>query len=373
MAGILGYLSILTDDISALAGKTMASATKSLVSSLDDVGILFDDIITYTKLAGAKSSGLLVDDLAAISSFTSETTSDILKKELKKANSIDELKQNIKDLDNKSQEEILSELEVLKTNIMKKAQKNAAKRELPIVYKIAKGSFKNKFIIIPIVLIASVIAPWLIAPALILGGVYLSYEGVEAILKKLFHHEEHNLEDKNKSPLSNEEFEKQKVQSAIKTDFILSFGIIVITLSLVSQTEFITKLSVLIIVGVLTTVVVYGVVALIIKLDDIGFYFQDKKSKPAQVLGNALVSAMPKVIKSISIIGTVAMLAVGGGIIAHETHLLSFLDDSIALFGDYSYLASFASEILFGIVIGYIAVKTEPIVSKIIKKIGIFQ
>jgi predicted DNA repair protein MutK len=368
MAGILGYLSILTDDISALAGKTMASATKSLVTSLDDVGILFDDIITYTKLAGAKSSGLIVDDLAAISSFTNETTSDILKKELKKANSIEELKQNIKDLDKKSQDEILNELDILRADVIKKAQKNAAQRELPIVYKIAKGSFKNKFIIIPIVLLASAIAPWLISPALILGGIYLTYEGVETILEKLFYNKTNKTNKKEKEPLSNEEFENQKVKSAIQTDFILSFEIIVIALSLVNDTAFLVKLSVLSIVGIMTTIGVYGVVALIIKLDDIGFYFQEKKSNFAKIVGNTLVSSMPKLIKIISIIGTIAMLAVGGGIISHETHALHFLDAPILSLGSISGFVSFGIEIIFGIFIGFITVKLQPIFSTIIKK-----
>jgi len=370
MAGILGYLSVLADDIGSIAGKTMASATKSLVTSLDDVGILFDDIVTYTKLASVKSSGLIVDDLAAISSFTNETTSDILKKELKKANSVEELKQNIQNLDSKSQEEIMKELEQIKLVAIKEAQRFAAKRELPIVYKIAKGSFKNKFIIIPVILILSAIAPWLISPALILGGVYLAFEGVEAILEKFFHHDEHGKEDNSAKNLSNEEFENQKVASAVKTDFILSFEIMVIALSLVAQSSFILKLAVLIIIGIITTVGVYGVVALIIKLDDIGFYFQEKESSSAKAVGNALVSSMPKLIKIISIVGTIAMLAVGGGIIAHETHALAFLDETIKSLGMLSGTAEFLSQILFGVVIGLVAVKLLPVFQKIL---GIFR
>ncbi len=368
MAGILGYLTVLADDISTLAGKTVASASKSLAVSLDDIGILFDDIVTYTKLAGVKSSGILVDDLAAIASFTNETTSDILKKELEKANSLEELKQNIKNLDEKSQQEILNELESIKENAIKTAQKNAAKRELPIVYKIAKGSFKNKFIIVPVVLILSVIAPWLIAPALILGGIYLAYEGVEVILEKFFHHKHENKRDKEEKPLTNEEFEEQKIKSAIKTDFILSFEIIVITLSLLAQSDFVLKLSVLVVVAILTTIGVYGIVALIIKLDDIGFYLQEKQSSSSQAFGTALVSSMPIVIKTISVIGTVAMLAVGGGIIAHETHALQFLDETIQSLGSISWIASFISEILFGMIIGFIAVKVLPFLTPIIKK-----
>ncbi len=368
MSGILGYLSVLADDISTLAGKTVITATKSLATSLDDVGILFDDIVTYTKLAGVKSSGILVDDLAAISSFTNETTSNILKKELEKANSVEELKQNIKNLDEKTQQEVLEELKQIKNDAIKKAQKSAAERELPIVYKIARGSLKNKLIIIPIVLLLSSIAPWLISPALILGGIYLAYEGAEVILEKLFHHE-HNKNEEKQENLTNEEFEEQKVKSAIKTDFILSFEIIVIALSLLSQSDFIVKLSVLIVIGLLTTIGVYGIVALIIKLDDIGFYLEEKDSNLAKALGRSLIKSMPIVIKTISIIGTIAMLAVGGGIVAHETHVLHFLEHSIENLGNIAWLVSFILEVSFGFVVGFITVKVLPFLNLFIKKI----
>lgn len=367
MAGILGYLSILSDDISSLAGKTVASASKSLLSSLDDIGILFDDIVTYTKLAGIKSSGILVDDLAAISSFTNETTSDILKNELKKAHNINELKQNIEKLDETSKKEVLKELNEIKKKAIKTAQKNAAVRELPIVYKIAIGSFKNKFIIIPIVLLLSAIAPWLISPALILGGIYLCYEGVESILEKLFHRE-HQKENRNDNLLSNEQIEEEKVKSAIKTDFILSFEIIVITLSLLSGSDFLIKLSVLIIIAILTTIGVYGIVAIIIKLDDLGFYLKEKDSLSLKKVGDVLVNSMPVIIKIIAVIGTIAMLAVGGGIISHETHVLYFLDDIIDSTKSFSGFFSFVLEIIFGLLVGYIAVKFMPIITNFFKR-----
>jgi uncharacterized protein len=360
MAGILGYLSVLTDDISSLAGKTMATTAKSLATSLDDIGLLFDDIATYTKLASIKSSGLLVDDLAAIANFTNETTSDILKRELSKAKSVDELKQNIEKLDEKSKKEILLELENIRQTAILEAKRKAALRELPIVYKIAKGSFKNKFIIIPIVLLLSYLAPWAISPILILGGIYLAYEGVESILEKLGHHHEVEDEIETIKELSSEKLEDEKVKSAVKTDFILSFEIIVISLSLIENTEFITKLSVLTLVGLLTTIFVYGIVALIIKLDDIGFYLQEKKSAIAKTIGNTFVNSMPWIIKGIGILGTVAMLAVGGGIIAHETHVLHSFDEILKSIP----LGSFFVEIILGGIIGFLAVKIVPIFNK---------
>ncbi|MFW3343290.1 DUF808 family protein [Aliarcobacter butzleri] len=364
MAGILGYLSILADDIGSLAGKTMATTAKSLATSLDDIGLLFDDIATYTKLASIKSSGLLVDDLAAIANFTNETTSEILKKELEKAKSVEEFQENIKKLDTKTQQEIILELEHIRNVAMLEAKRKAALRELPIVYKIAKGSFINKFIIIPIVLLLSYLAPWAIAPILIIGGAYLAYEGVESILEKFFHHEEHN-EDDNKKESSNENFEDEKVKSAVKTDFILSFEIIVISLSLLDNSDFLTKLFVLISVGILTTIFVYGIVAFIIKLDDIGFYLQEKRSEILQKIGDGFVKAMPYIIKVIGVLGTIAMLAVGGGIIAHETHILSSFSETLKAVP----LGGFFSEILLGAIVGYIVVLVVPIFSKVTKKV----
>lgn len=364
MAGILGYLSLLSDDISSLAGKTMATATKTLATSLDDVGVLFDDIATYTKLASIKSSGLVVDDLAAIANFTNETTSDILKKELEKAKSVEEFKDNVEKLDKATQDKIIEELNNIREIAILEAKRKAAARELPIVYKIAVGSFKNKFIIIPVVLLLSYLAPWAIAPVLVLGGIYLAYEGVESILEKLGHHHEIADEKETIKELSTENLEADKIKGAIKTDFILSFEIIVISLSLVENTEFITKLSVLALIGLISTVFVYGIVAIIIKLDDIGFYLQEKKSTVAKAIGTSFVKAMPYIIKVIGVVGTIAMLAVGGGIIVHETHLLHSFDEILKSIP----LGGFLSEIIVGGIIGYITVKVVPLFSKLFKK-----
>ena len=364
MAGFLGYLSLLADDIGSLAGKSMATASKSLATSLDDVGLLFDDIATYTKLASIKSTGLVVDDLAAIANFTNDTTSDILKKELSNAKTVDEFKHNIEKLDKQTQQKILEELETIRQNAILEAKRKAATRELPIVYKIAKGSLKNKFIIIPIVLLMSLLAPWAISPVLVLGGIYLAYEGVESVLEKLGTH--HEVVDVKETihELSTEKLEDEKVKGAIKTDFILSFEIIVISLSLIENTEFITKLSVLTLVGILTTIFVYGIVAFIIKLDDIGFYLQEKKSEILKSIGTIFVNAMPYIIKIIGVVGTIAMLAVGGGIIVHETHILHSFDETIKAIP----LGGFFTEVIIGGIVGYITVKVVPIFSKLFKR-----
>ncbi|RXJ87229.1 DUF808 family protein [Arcobacter sp. CECT 8985] len=366
MAGLLGYLSMLSDDISSLATKTMVSASSSLATSFDDIGLLFDDIATYTKIATVKSTGLVIDDLAAIASFTNETTSDILKKELKNAKTVDEFKENIKKLSKDEQEKIKKDLENIRQTAITEAKRKAAKRELPIVYKIALGSLKNKLIIIPIVLLLSFFLPWLISPILILGGSYLAYEGVESILEKLGK-TTHDIKDKSEDNLTSVKLEDKKVKGAIKTDFILSFEIIVITLSLVEDGNFITKLSVLLIIGLIATVFVYGVVGIIIKLDDIGFYLQEKSSILLRKIGDIFVSSMPKVIKTISIIGTVAMLAVGGGIIAHQLHLLNFLHE-IEKIKYLGITVIFLTEIILGLIVGYIIIKIEPLFINLFKK-----
>ena len=366
MAGFLGYLSLLADDIGSLAGKSMATATKSLATSLDNVGLLFDDIATYTKLASIKSTGIIVDDLAAIANFTNETTSDILKQELKNAKTVEEFKHNIEKLDKASQDKILEELENIRELAILEAKRKAAARELPIVYKIALGSLKNKFIIIPIVLVLSYLAPWAISPILILGGIYLAYEGVESVLEKLGHHHDVADEKETIKELSTENLEAEKIKGAIKTDFILSFEIIVISLSMITTDDFITKLSVLTLVGILTTVFVYGIVAFIIKLDDIGFYLQEKKSEISKAIGTLFVKSMPYIIKVIGVVGTIAMLAVGGGIIVHETHILHSFDETIKAIP----MGGFFSEIVVGSIAGFITVKVVPVFTRLVKRNG---
>lgn len=358
MAGILGYLAALSDDISSLAGHTMAGSTKAVASSLDNTSVMLDDIATYTKVASAKSSGILVDDLAAIANLTNETTTSLLHKEIQKAHSLEELKSNIQALDPKAKQTVLKELEQLRESIGAEAKRKAAAREFPIVWKIAKGSMLNKLIIIPLILIISAIAPWLMKPILIVGGLYLSYEGVESVLEKFFDHHEAQSQEETLEELSTEHFERNKVKSAIKTDFILSLEIMVLALSLLGNTTMVVKLATLVAVGIITTVAVYGIVAFIIKLDDIGFFFQARTNGVINKIGDGLVAVVPYLIKSISVVGTVAMLAVGGGIVAHQTGLLHNVEEIVHHYiSTMSWLVMFAVEIVFGMVIGYATVK----------------
>ncbi len=358
MAGILGFLAALADDISSLAGKTMAQATTGISGSLSNTSILLDDIVTYTKIASTKSSGIVIDDLAAISNLTNETTTSILQKEIQKAHSFDELKQNITHLEGKEKKALEEELERLLESAGASAKRIAAQRELPIVWKIAKGSAKNKLIIIPLILFISAIAPWLMVPILVAGGTYLAYEGAESVIHKFFGHHDEQTQEETLQELSTEHFEASKVSSAIKTDFILSLEIMVIALSLVNDQPILTQIATLILVGFITTVGVYGIVAFIIKLDDIGFFLQARTNGVLNKLGDTLVAVVPFIIQFISIVGTVAMLAVGGGIIIHQLHLFggveNWLEKSIHSF---SWLGMFGLEVLFGLVVGYFAIQ----------------
>lgn len=242
---------------------------------LDDIGALMDDVAVTSKIATQKTAGILGDDLAVNA---------------------------------------------------EKATGFLSSRELPVLWAITKGSFINKLIILPVVFLLN----WLYAPAinyvLILGGLYLSFEGVEKIIEFLFHRNKkgHEVEEqieatKEQSP---EEVEKSKIKSAVTTDFILSIEIVIIALGTVLEEShpFITQILVTTLVAFIATVGVYGIVALIVRMDDAGFKLI-KKSNDKGVfgkLGHLLVKALPIVIKALGVIGTVALIMVAGGIFAHR-------------------------------------------------------
>jgi predicted DNA repair protein MutK len=188
----------------------------------------------------------------------------------------------------------------------------AAERELPIVKRIAKGSIRNKLVfILPLALILSQWAPWLLPIILMLGGTYLAFEGTEKVWGRLRGHEDHAVP----ATVEGEDAEKTLVAGAVRTDLILSAEIMVIALNEVADEPFWTRLAILLVVAVAITVVVYGVVGLIVKMDDIGLSLAQRSSRSSQRLGLALVAGMPKVLAAVSLIGTVAMLWVGGHIL----------------------------------------------------------
>ena len=251
-----------------------------LVALLDDISVIakaaaasIDDVGVAAAKAGTKAAGVVIDDAAVTPSYVTEFTPD---------------------------------------------------RELPIIWQIAKGSLKNKLLILlPVALLLSEFLPWAITPLLMLGGLFLCYEGAEKVLEKLGgeHHGE-TLAD----PISDmAEFERERISGAVRTDFILSAEIMAIALAEVAGEPLASRGLILALVGVVITVAVYGVVALIVKMDDIGLHLvENRASAAAQKLGRGLLHAMPRLLAVLSAVGTLAMLWVGGHILVDGANKLGF-------------------------------------------------
>lgn len=227
---------------------------------LDDLALIMDDVAAMTKVAGKKTAGILGDDLAVNA---------------------------------------------------EKAVGFPASRELPVLWAITKGSFLNKLIILPLAFLLSAFASWLIQPILIAGGVYLAYEGVEKVLHTLRPHGGHGHSTAERPD------EKTRIRSAVLVDFILSVEIIILALSQVVESELIVQVLVVSIISLVATVGVYGLVALIVRMDDVGYALAERDAEWAQNLGAGMVSALPILIRIISHVGTVALLLVAGGIFHH--------------------------------------------------------
>ena len=239
----------------------------------------------------------------------------------------------------------------------------APERELPIIGKIAWGSLKNKILLLlPAALLLTAFAPFLTTPLLMIGGAYLAFEATEKILEKLLHEHEHEeqLVDAMADP---HELEKMQVKGAIRTDFILSAEIMAIALASLEHLTLMTTAIALIVVALAITAGVYGVVALIVKLDDIGLHMAQRRSRSTRALGNALVHGVPKLLTALSAIGTAAMLWVGGGILVHgleEMHVLEGVPNAIhdlshaagALAGPLSGLIEWLVNAIGGAVVG---------------------
>jgi len=246
----------------------------------------------------------------------------------------------------------------------------AASRELPIIWKIALGSLKNKLLfLLPGALILALVAPWVITPLLMIGGVYLCYEGAEKILELVVPHAAATPEEAGKAVLDPTLLEEQKIAGAIKTDFILSAEIMAITLSTVSTSSFQMQAIVLALVGVGITVLVYGVVALIVKADDVGLALAKQSFTPVRLLGRGLVIGMPHFLTALSAVGTAAMLWVGGGIIihgleafgltgfGHTSHGLAVAAGAmLPLGGILEWLTGAVFSAVFGLIVGGIAI-----------------
>ena len=237
-------------------------------------------------------------------------------------------------------------------------------RELPVVWAVAVGSLKNKAILVPAALLISWLMPWLIIPLLMLGGAFLCYEGFEKVAHRVLHrdrndgHKEALREAVRNPDIDLKALEKDKIRGAIRTDFILSAEIIAITLGTIAGAAFGMQVVVLSVVAVMVTVFVYGLVAGIVKLDDLGLYLSKTSNSNAQTLGQGLLSLAPYLMKGLSILGTIAMFLVGGGIISHGVGPLHHLIERLAgaFDGIVAGLVSMALDGVVGLVAGAVLV-----------------
>ncbi|WP_318311720.1 DUF808 domain-containing protein [Flagellimonas crocea] len=280
---------------------------------LDDISALMDDVATMSKVATKKTAGILGDDLAVNA---------------------------------------------------EKATGFLSSREIPVLWAITKGSFLNKLIILPIAFLLSAYLPVAITVILILGGVYLAYEGAEKVYEYIFHRgEEGHKPDPTEIPKEDlPELEKQKIKQAIITDFILSIEIVIIALSTVVNEPLTIRIATVSVVALLATVGVYGIVALIVRMDDYGYRLinlNEETDSFSDKVGKVLVKALPKIIKGLSIVGTLALLLVSGGIFTHNIEFFHHLLPN---------LPSMLKDFIFGLVIGFVALLLLKLVKKIFKR-----
>jgi predicted DNA repair protein MutK len=297
----------------------------SLFALLDDIATVLDDVAILTKIAAKKTAGVLGDDLALNAQQVSGVTAD---------------------------------------------------RELPVVWAVAKGSAVNKAILAPVALGISAFAPWFITPLLMVGGAYLCFEGVEKLAHKLLHGKDaekaHHAELKAALEDSHSDFvalEKQKIKGAVRTDFVLSAEIIVIALGSVAAAPFATQVMVVCSIAAIMTVGVYGFVAGVVKLDDLGLHLSRSASPRSRAVGGVLLKAAPYLMKSMSIAGTVAMFLVGGGILVHGIppvhHELEHLAHAAGLLGA---LVQPLGDGLFGVVAGAVVLAVVSLVNRLRRK-----
>ena len=303
-------------------------AGASLLTLLDDIASVLDDVSVMTKVAAKKTAGVLGDDLAL------------------NAQQVTGVK---------------------------------AERELPVVWAVAKGSFINKAILVPAALLISAFAPWLVTPLLMLGGAFLCYEGFEKLAHKFLHSSE-EVEQRHAErvqvladpAVDLQAFEKEKIKGAVRTDFILSAEIIAITLGVVAEQAFLQQVIVLSGIALLMTIGVYGLVAGIVKLDDAGLYLSQRASATAQSLGRGILWLAPWLMKLLSVVGTAARFMVGGGILTHGIpgahELIHQWSEVIAgvpaVGGVLAVLAPTVINALFGVLAGGVVLAVVSVVGK---------
>ena len=294
-------------------------AGSSLLVLLDDIAAVLDDVATMTKVAARKTAGVLGDDLAV----NAEKVTGV-----------------------------------------------RAERELPVVWAVARGSFRNKFILVPAALTLSLLAPWVIPPLLILGGLFLCYEGFEKVAHRFLHSPQEEaaaradlIAHARDPAVDLVAYEQRRIKGAIRTDLILSAEIIVLTLGIVAEEQFVTQVLVVSGIALVMTAGVYGLVAAIVKLDDAGLYLAGRGGEGAwpsllRWCGARLLAFAPWLMKALGVVGTIAMFMVGGGILVHGFHglegLLAALQSRAAALPLGDGLAA-AAGVLGPIVIGLLA------------------
>ena len=302
-------------------------AGASLLALIDDIATILDDVALMTKVAAKKTAGVLGDDLA----LNAQQVSGV-----------------------------------------------RAERELPVVWAVAVGSLKNKLILVPSALAISAFIPWAVTPLLMLGGLYLCLEGVEKLAHKWLHgaaedEAEHAAElaalaDENVDMAA---FEADKIKGAIRTDFVLSAEIIVIALGTVAGQPFASQVTVLAGIGLIMTLGVYGIVAGIVKMDDLGLHLLDKGNVLARTIGKGLLLAAPQLMKALTVIGTAAMFMVGGGILSHGIgplhHGIEQIGAAAGLFGG---AVALALDVAVGIAGGILALL---VVTGVARTVGVFK
>jgi predicted DNA repair protein MutK len=298
----------------------------SLLALIDDIATLLDDVAVLTKVAAKKTAGVLGDDLA----LNAQQVAGV-----------------------------------------------AADRELPVVWAVAKGSALNKLILVPAALGISAWLPWAVVPLLMLGGAFLCYEGFEKLAHRLLHspQEDEAHHEELTTALANPQvdvvaLEREKIKGAIRTDFILSAEIIVITLGTVTQVDFGTRVAVLAGIAVLMTVGVYGLVGGIVKLDDFGLHLTRRASATARAVGAGILRAAPWLMKGLSVAGTAAMFLVGGGILVHGIgplhHAVQAWTEGMA--GGLGMLVSLLVDALAGIVAGALVLGLVTLAKRVARR-----
>ena len=301
-------------------------AGASLLTLIDDIATVLDDVAVMTKVAAKKTAGVLGDDLALNAQQVTGVRAD---------------------------------------------------RELPVVWAVAKGSMRNKVILVPAALLISAFAPWAVTPLLMVGGAFLCFEGAEKLAHRFLHsaaedkarHDEH-VQALEKAPVDLVALEQDKIKGAVRTDFILSAEIIAITLGTVATAAFSKQVAVLSTIAVVMTVGVYGLVAGIVKLDDAGLHLSQKTSAGLRAVGHGILACAPYLMKTLSVVGTAAMFLVGGSIIAHGFAAVHHgIDGLVQRSGGFGWAVSLLGDAVVGLVTGAVVLGVVTAIQRIRKGI----